>query len=167
MKLKAITVLCAIFITLIPVDTPAAFIQEEYEGVFLLINKANNHLYVFLNDYAMYSFPIASGKNKDLTPEGLFKMVTKVKNPWYIPKEIPGGDPKNPLGTRWLGLNVPQTNGYKYGIHGTNNPNSIGGYVSLGCIRMRNKDVEWLYRHITTGTYVLIIDEPQLQIQVR
>ena len=138
----------------------ASYFAEEYEGVYVVINKAVNKLDVYLNDHKIYSFPIATGKNKDQTPEGKFQISNKVKNPWYIPKDIPGGSPENPLGTRWLGINVPETNGYKYGIHGTNQPWSIGGYQSQGCIRMHNKDVEWLFNHIPIGTDVIIIDEP-------
>ncbi|OEF99113.1 hypothetical protein BHF71_02285 [Vulcanibacillus modesticaldus] len=132
------------------------FFPEKYEGVYLEINKTSNTLKVYLNGYVVYTFRIATGKNEELTPEGLFRIITKVKNPWYLPKNIPGGDKKNPLGTRWLGLNVPGTGGYKFGIHGTNNPYSIGHHVSQGCIRMHNKDVEWLYRHIPLQTPVLI-----------
>jgi lipoprotein-anchoring transpeptidase ErfK/SrfK len=134
-------------------------IPEEYEGVHLVINKATNHLTVYLNYKPIYRFGVGTGKNRSLTPEGTFKIVTKVKNPWYLPKNIAGGDPDNPLGRRWIGLNVPNTNGYKYGIHGTNNSSSIGKYVSQGCIRMKNEDVEWLFSHIPLQTPVVIIDE--------
>lgn len=129
---------------------------DEYEGVYLEINKTQNTLKIYLNGYVVKRFPVATGKNNLLTPEGKFKIITKVKNPWYLPKNIQGGDKKNPLGTRWLGLNVPGTGGYKYGIHGTSNPYSIGHHVSLGCIRMHNKDIEWMYRHIPLGTPVII-----------
>ncbi|WP_025027723.1 L,D-transpeptidase [Caldalkalibacillus mannanilyticus] len=135
----------------------------DYEGVYLLINKATNELSVYLNGYRVYHFPIASGKNKELTPEGRFTIVNKVTNPWYIPKDIPGGAAENPLGSRWMGLDVPHTNGYKYGIHGTNDPSSIGLYVSQGCIRMNNKDIEWLHRHIPLHTPVYIINNPQVK----
>ncbi|WP_330602875.1 L,D-transpeptidase family protein [Anaerosolibacter carboniphilus] len=57
------------------------------------------------------------------------------------------------FGTRWMGLNVPWG---RYGIHGTNNPSSIGRSASHGCIRMRNKDVEDLYRYIKIDTPVTI-----------
>lgn len=134
-------------------------IVDEFEGVYLEINKSNNMLYVYLNDHIMYTFPVATGASKAHTPEGTFLIVTKVENPWYLPKQIRGGSPKNPLGTRWMGLNVPGNNGFKYGLHGTNNPASIGHHVSQGCIRMHNHDVEWLYEHIPIGTYVRIIDE--------
>lgn len=128
------------------------------EGVFLIINKSAHVLSVMVNGRAMYSFPVATGRHKELTPSGRFHIVTKIEKPYYVRKQIPGGHPNNPLGSRWMGLNVPGTGGYKYGIHGTNRPWSIGGSVSSGCIRMHNKDVEWLYRHIPLGTVVVIKD---------
>lgn len=152
--------LLIIVLFLFPTPQSAQFI-EEYEGVHLEINLATNTLEVYLNNNIMYSFKVASGKVNKHTPLGTFKIITKVVNPWYLPKKIAGGDSKNPLGTRWIGINVPNTNGYKYGIHGTNNPSSIGRYVSQGCIRMYNQDVEWLYQHIPKGTIVIIKDEPK------
>lgn len=120
------------------------------------IDLSENKLYLLQGTTTMKTFSIGSGKTHGLTPKGTFTIMTKVKNPWYVAKDIPGGDPRNPLGTRWLGLSVPHTNGTKYGIHGTNNPSSIGQYVSLGCIRMQTKDVEWLYDKVPTGTVVVI-----------
>lgn len=135
---------------------PESQLYEDYEGVFIEINKDSNRLNVYLNNHIIYTFDVATGRQAEDTPEGQFQIVNKVKEPWYLPKDIPGGSTENPLGTRWLGLNVPDTNGYKYGIHGTNNASSIGMYASDGCIRMHNKDVEWLFRHIPVGTIVII-----------
>lgn len=158
-------ILCTAFVTLFSVPATHAEmgnssqgIQTGEEGVYLHVDKRNNELTVILNDTPVYRFPVATGKTNDLTPEGIFRIVTKVKDPWYLPENIPGGSAKNPLGTRWIGLGVKGTNGYKYGIHGTNRPASIGHNVSSGCIRMYNKDVEWLYRHIPLGTRVFITD---------
>lgn len=133
-----------------------AGLQEE--GMYLVITKSTNRLTVIMNGHVTHSFPIATGRSKELTPEGQFRVSTKVRKPWYIRKQIPGGHKDNPLGTRWLGLNVPGTGGYTYGIHGTNRPWSIGTRASSGCIRMYNKDVEWLFRHVSRGTVVIIKD---------
>lgn len=68
--------------------------------------------------------------------------MQKVVNPTWYPSEggiVPPDDPRNPLGTRWIGI------GGSYGIHGTRDPDSIGKAESRGCIRMRNRDVEELY----------------------
>jgi lipoprotein-anchoring transpeptidase ErfK/SrfK len=131
-------------------------ISKQKPSYYIEVNKSKNSLAIFNNQILVRTLPVATGKNKSLTPEGTFKIVNKIKDPWYSPKGIPGGTSKNPLGSRWLGLDVPNTNGTKYGIHGTNNPTSIGKYASLGCIRMNNKDVQWVYDHIPTGTVVVI-----------
>ncbi|HZG56328.1 L,D-transpeptidase [Paenibacillus sp.] len=125
------------------------------EQVTLVVSKKRHTLTVYVNETPVRTFRVATGKG-NLTPEGEFTIANKIVNPWYLPKKIPGGDKRNPFGTRWLGLAVPNTGGYRYGIHGTNRPHSIGYSVSSGCIRMRNPDVEWLYRHIPVGTPVTI-----------
>jgi lipoprotein-anchoring transpeptidase ErfK/SrfK len=138
-------------------SSPSAYALED--EVYIEVNKTNNRLTVFLNDVPVYAFQVATGKDQQLTPEGEFTIITRVKNPWYLPKNIPGGSSQNPLGTRWIGLSIPNTNGYKYGIHGTNDPVSIGHHVSQGCIRMRNQDIEWLYRNIPLGTRVVVVSD--------
>lgn len=129
------------------------------EGMYLEINKRTNRLTVYMNGLATHSFPVATGRSEGLTPSGQFRITAKLVKPWYVRKQIPGGHKDNPLGTRWLGINVPGTGGYTYGIHGTNRPWSIGSRASSGCIRMRNSDVEWLYRHVRYGTVVIIKNE--------
>ncbi|RKP50041.1 L,D-transpeptidase [Cohnella endophytica] len=125
---------------------------------FIIIDKSTNKLYFYEEGKLVKSFPVATGKKPSYTPEGLFTIHEKIKNRPYYKEKIKGGDPRNPLGDRWLGLEVT-LNGktsYAYGIHGNNNENSIGKYVSAGCIRMHNKDVHWLYDQIKTSTPVLI-----------
>jgi lipoprotein-anchoring transpeptidase ErfK/SrfK len=147
-----VTILIALVILNIPLGSGV----HSEEDVYILIYTKKNRLSIILNDVPIYKFRIATGKS-NLTPEGEFKIVTKVPNPFYLPKKIAGGDKNNPLGTRWMGLDIE--NGYKYGIHGTNRPSSIGHSVSSGCIRMRNKDIEFIYRHIPLHTRVVIIAE--------
>lgn len=101
--------------------------------------------------------PVATGKTAELTPEGLFNVTVKAKDPYYRKKNIPGGDPRNPLGTRWIGFDAEGTDGRIYGIHGTNRPSSIGRYISNGCIRMQNKNVEYLFDKAPVGTKVLVV----------
>lgn len=101
-------------------------------------------------------YPVAVGKPDSPTPEGTFTVLNKLVDPtWYPPdgsRPVPPG-PGNPLGRRWLGF-APG-----YGIHGTNNPASIGRAVSLGCVRMHNQDVEELYANVSPGTPVHIVYE--------
>ena len=69
-----------------------------------------------------------------------------------LPNMIPGGSPSNPKGVAALTL----SGGGEYAIHGTNQPDSIGGFVSYGCIRMHNADVTDLYARVDVGTSVVV-----------
>lgn len=124
---------------------------------FIIVNKATNKLAYIDDGKIQKVFPVATGKTNELTPEGTFDVVMKAKDPYYIAKDIPGGSPKNPLGSRWIGFNARGTDGSKYGIHGTNQPSSIGKYISQGCIRMKKNDVEYLFDRIPIGTKVWIV----------
>jgi lipoprotein-anchoring transpeptidase ErfK/SrfK len=68
-----------------------------------------------------------------------------------LPNVIAGGSGRNPMGAAAMTLA-----GGQYAIHGTNNPGSIGGYVSYGCIRMYNEDVLDLYGRVGLGTTVIV-----------
>jgi lipoprotein-anchoring transpeptidase ErfK/SrfK len=128
---------------------------------YLIINKANNNLAYIDKGAIQHVYPIATGKSSTLTPEGEFNITVKAVNPYYRKKNIPGGDPRNPLGTRWIGFDALGTDGRTYGIHGTNRPSSIGKYITEGCVRMRKHDVEYVYEHIPLGTKVLIVTSPK------
>jgi lipoprotein-anchoring transpeptidase ErfK/SrfK len=99
------------------------------------------------------AYPVAIGRKGMDTPEGDFKVTSKVAHPvWYHEKkQIPPDSPENLLGTRWLGLNQKG-----YGIHGTRNPETIREAASHGCVRMFNRDVEELFEWIPVGTRVSI-----------
>src|ERR1043165_8996267 len=85
----------------------------------------------------------------------IFEIANSIEDPtWYTKgRTVPPG-PHNPLGTRWLGLSAKG-----YGIHGTNVPSSIGKNASHGCIRMRNRDVEQLFKMVAVGDSVELIGE--------
>jgi hypothetical protein len=69
-----------------------------------------------------------------------------------LPNVIPGGSPSNPMGAAALTL----SGGGEYAIHGTNAPNTVGGFVSYGCFRMHNKDVADLFNRVSVGTQVVV-----------
>ena len=96
-------------------------------------------LKLFHNGALQKQYPIAVGRVLYDTPVGSYIIINKAPNP--------GG----PFGTMWMSLSKQS-----YGIHGTNDPSSIGKAVSRGCIRMYNKDVEELSRIIPIGTLVNI-----------
>jgi ribosomal protein S4E len=122
----------------------------------IIINKSINQLAFYDNGKLVKTFKVATGRKPSYTPEGKMKIVNKIKNRPYYTGKIEGGDPSNPLGDRWLGLNARGTWGTTYAIHGNNNPESIGTYASSGCIRMYNKDVRWLFDQIKVNADVVI-----------
>ncbi len=137
---------------------PHSFIDAKAERVdsYIIVNKANNKLALIQNNKVIKILPVATGSSNELTPEGTFTVIVKAKNPYYRKKNIPGGDPRNPLGSRWIGFNANGTDGRTFGVHGTNAPWSIGQYVSNGCVRMHNKDVEWLYEQVPLDSKIVI-----------
>ena len=122
----------------------------------LIINTKKNTLNYYVNYTLVREFRCATGKASTPTPQRKTTIVNKIKNRPYYKTGIPGGDPRNPLGKRWMGLNIDGTQGSTYGIHGNNNEKSIGKNVSHGCIRMHNSEVEWLFDQVPLGTVVLI-----------
>ena len=115
------------------------------------IDKGSNTLFLYRWGFLARTYVVGTGRRPDLTPEGTFRVVAKVKDP-----AGPGPGP-SPFGTRWMGLDVPgREDGMTYGIHGTDDPRSIGGHVSSGCIRMFNRDAEELFDRVLLGTPVVI-----------
>jgi lipoprotein-anchoring transpeptidase ErfK/SrfK len=129
-------------------------------GPVILIRRSANKLTLYNGMKTVRTFTVATGQNIYPTPLGRFQIVVKWKNPWWYPpaspwakglKPVPPG-PNNPLGTRWMGLSAPGV-----GIHGTDEPASIGYSLSHGCIRMLVPQAEWLFNHVEVGTPVFII----------
>jgi hypothetical protein len=131
-------------------------IAAEKNDQIIIINKSTNQLAFYDQGELVKEFSVATGLKPSYTPEGSFKIVNKIKNRPYYKDKIPGGDPKNPLGDRWLGINAKETWGTTYAIHGNNNAKSIGTYASAGCIRMHNEEVRWLFEQVKVDTPVII-----------
>src|SRR5690606_14005096 len=108
----------------------------------VIVNKRTNELAWVNGGKVQFVTKVATGKTSDKTPEGLFTVKVKAEKPYYRKANIPGGDPQNPLGSRWIGFDALNTDGRIYGIHGTNNPSSIGKYISEGCIRLPKEQLE-------------------------
>ncbi|MBI4616865.1 MAG: L,D-transpeptidase family protein [Planctomycetes bacterium] len=124
--------------------------------LLLAISKSDHVLRVFLDGCCLGEYPVGLGSG-GCTPEGEFRIASKIKDPpWYFKGEvIPYGDPRNILGTRWMGFeNRPGLSGY--GIHGTTRPESIGKDESSGCVRMHCRDVEELFDVVPIGARVVI-----------
>nr|WP_239565415.1 L,D-transpeptidase [Brevibacillus fulvus] len=110
----------------------------------IVVHQANFSLSLVSGQQVVRRYPIALGKDR-LTPDGYFTILQKVSQP---------RGPNNVYGTRGL---VFSSAGHA--IHGTNNPPAIGKAVSLGCIRLRNADVEELYSFVSPGTEVIITSQ--------
>lgn len=133
---------------------PAA-VKKAADEYKILINLAARSLALYKNGTKVRLYPIGPGKANTPTPVGYYSVLEKDENPsWTDPGDtsvsIPGGA-GNPLGQRWM-----QFYG-NYGIHGTNHPESIGNYVSNGCVRMKEADVEELYGLVSVGTPVEVM----------
>lgn len=131
---------------------PAAPVAPKEKKI--VINIASRSLALYQGDEKIRLYPLGLGKPYTPTPTGYYKINSKDVNPtWVDPSDlsnvIPSGE-NNPLGYRWMLLYG------HYGIHGTNRPDSIGHYVSNGCIRMKEADVEALFDLVEVGTPVEI-----------
>ncbi len=121
----------------------------------LLVSIPDRKLAVIDDGVVLATFRVAVGADVSPSPTGDFEIVSRLSNPtYYHPGNVIPGSKDNPLGTRWLGLNLKG-----YGIHGTNMPHSIGRAASHGCIRLRNGDAERLFELVQVGDVVQIRGE--------
>jgi lipoprotein-anchoring transpeptidase ErfK/SrfK len=129
----------------------------------IIIKTTQRRLYLMTGPHQALAYPVGVGRagkqwagesyiySKRLRPAWSPPAEIKRDRP-SIPDVIPAGAPGNPMGAAALLLAYDQ-----YAIHGTNNPGSIGGFVSYGCIRMHNRDVLDLYERVSVGTKVIVM----------
>jgi lipoprotein-anchoring transpeptidase ErfK/SrfK len=121
----------------------------------IVVSIPDRKLAVIESGRVIKIFPTAVGAPKSPSPTGSYTIVQRLANPtWYGKGKIVPPGKSSPIGTRWLGLSAKG-----YGIHGTNNPASIGHDASHGCIRLRNRDIEELFEMISLGDAVELIGE--------
>jgi len=122
----------------------------------LRVDCGQHGLVAWLDDVAVAAYRVGLGRD-DRTPRRSFTVEVKQENPaWFFNgKTVPFGDPANILGTRWMGFDK-QAGATGFGIHGTTLPDSIGKNESMGCVRMRNGEVEELFELVARGTKVTI-----------
>lgn len=107
----------------------------------------------FLGDEVAAAWQVGIGRAGEETPPGSFTAIEKTEKPSWMKvgqDPIPFGDPRNPLGTRWIGW-ARAGSKTTYGFHGTSEPDSIGRAASDGCVRLRNEDVEELFQILPEG----------------
>ncbi|MBM3269513.1 MAG: L,D-transpeptidase family protein [Candidatus Sericytochromatia bacterium] len=126
------------------------------QPLVLQVDADDHGLVAWIGDVAIAAYRVGLGKDGS-TPRRSFTVQVKQENPawFYAGRTIPFGDPENILGTRWMGFdNQPEASGF--GIHGTTLPDSIGKDESMGCVRMRNGEVEELFEIVSRGTKVTV-----------
>ena len=135
----------------------------NYQPGTIVIITQSRELYFVLGSGQAIRYPVGVGK-AGMAWHGRAQIAEKFLRPAWgpsadialtnpnIPVSIPGGSPRNPMGAAAMGL--PRGN---YAIHGTNDPGSIGRFVSHGCIRMFNEDILDLYRRTSVGTEVVVL----------
>ncbi len=129
---------------------------ERQEATRVIVVSLEDRRLALVEDGAVKKvYRVGVGKESTPSPTGTFTIVKRVENPTYYHdgKVVPPG-PGNPVGTRWMGLSEKG-----YGIHGTNEPRSIGKAASHGCIRMGQKDLEELFAQVKSGDTVEIMGE--------
>lgn len=125
-------------------------------GAIVIVTHARQLYYVLGGGQAI-RYPVGVGR-AGMAWHGRAQVALKrLRPPWADPDRplaevIAPGSPRNPMGAAVLGLSHGN-----YAIHGTNNPSSIGGFVSHGCIRMHNADIMDLYRRASIGTEVHVL----------
>jgi lipoprotein-anchoring transpeptidase ErfK/SrfK len=136
----------------------------EYKRRVIWVHRAEKILDVFEGESLLASVPITPGGGKLETPPGSWRVVGIATAPRFRWDKsvletgkrsseffmLPPG-PNNPVGVLWCGLSKPGI-----GIHGTNNPQTIGRAASHGCMRVANWDVVRLSKLITKGMSVVI-----------
>ncbi len=137
--------------------------SSDYSSGTVVVKTSERALYYVLGNGKAVRYPVGVGRagkqwtgtafisGKQLRPAWSPPAEVKRDKP-SLPNVIPGGSPGNPMGAAAMTL----SGGGEYAIHGTNNPGSIGGFVSYGCIRMYNADVLDLYNRVGWGTTVVV-----------
>jgi L,D-transpeptidase ErfK/SrfK len=121
----------------------------------VLVSVPDRKLAVLEDGKALRVFEVAVGTQVTPSPTGQFRIARRLENPaYYHPGVVIPAGRNNPLGPRWVGLSQKG-----FGIHGTNEPSSIGKAASHGCIRLRNRDIRQLFAMVRVGDVVEIRSE--------
>ena len=137
-------------------EVQTASVQSTPAKRVIVVSLEDKKLALVEDGQVKRVYNVAVGKPSTPSPTGTFTIARRIKNPTYShdgKTVLPG--PGNPVGTRWMGLSVKG-----YGIHGTNEPKSIGKAASHGCIRMAKKDLEEMYEMVSVGDTVELVGQP-------
>lgn len=138
---------------------PGEKLRIPTERVSLLVDLSAHWAFYLMGDEIVAAWPVGVGRQGKETEPGGYRVGDKRKDPMWFPpgqEPVPFGDPRNPLGSRWIELEYPDGRASHLGFHGTNEPESVGKDASQGCLRMRQPDVEELFEIVPVGTPVRI-----------
>lgn len=138
------------------------FKSDEWRGT-IVIRTSERALYLLAGRGEAFRYRVALGKEGK---RWMGSAYVKAKYKWpawsppadvlrdkpHLPRVIPGGSPRNPMGPRALLLSLDEI-----AIHGTNRPGSIGTFASYGCIRLQNADILDLFERVSVGTKVVVV----------
>ncbi len=137
---------------------PGQKLRIPTDPVRMLVDLSARWALYIMGDEVAGSWPVGIGREGEDTPPGEYVAGDKVENPSWMKvgqAPVPFGDPRNPLGTRWIKWyadGIPTS----YGFHGTKEPESVGTPSSDGCIRFYNQDVERLFEIFPQGSAILV-----------
>jgi hypothetical protein len=137
---------------------PGDVLRIPTERASAIVDVSSRWAFYLLGDEVVAAWEVGVGKEEGSTRLGSYTVGDKQSEPmWFQPGRapVPFGDPENPLGTRWLAWNE-NGKGTSLGFHGTSDPDGVGGRVSLGCVRMRNPDVEVLFEILPRDATVVV-----------
>jgi lipoprotein-anchoring transpeptidase ErfK/SrfK len=137
---------------------PGQKLRIPGDPVRVLVDLEARWALYFLGDEVAAAWPVGIGRVGEETPPGQYTAIEKTEKPTWMKvgqDPIPFGDPRNPLGTRWIGW-AREGSKTTYGFHGTREPESIGQAASDGCVRFHNEDVEELFKILPEGTPILV-----------
>jgi lipoprotein-anchoring transpeptidase ErfK/SrfK len=136
--------------------------REAFQPGTIVVRTAERRLYYVIGYGQAIRYPVGVGRaGKQWS--GVSYIDAKYHRPAWsppavvrqdhpgLPSVIAGGSPRNPMGVAAMSLA-----GGEYAIHGTNQPGSIGHFVSYGCIRMLNEDITDLFDRVSVGTQVVV-----------
>ena len=134
-----------------------------YSPGTIVVKTSQRRLYYVLGDGKAIRYPVGVGRAGMRWSGTVYIDGKYIRPAWEapesirkdysrLPRVIPGGTSHNPMGAAAMTL----SGGGQYAIHGTNNPGSVGHFVSHGCIRMYNRDIMDLYHRVGYGTRVVV-----------
>jgi len=172
LTLKPSLALFAFISSTVWASTPEPDVEIAPVGQHLVVNLPQTRVLLYQDGVLLRSYPVAVGKQITRTPTGSYSITGIHRDPtWHVPKsiqaemakkgqpvktEVPPG-PENPLGKVFIRFGEPRLG---LGFHGTNQPGSVPGVRSHGCVRLKNENALALADWVSNGAQVTIAYQP-------